>query len=140
MWRVESVFYHRGLPCVVTFSDTGYRCGYVGVYPKHPWYGDSYWDHYGIYVHGGLTYSRPSGMYPYLRIDPVWWFGFDCGHLYDGRDYSTLAKYFPNAWALENRFPEFELHSTIKSQWYVEEECKILATQLVLRKPLNEED
>ena len=32
-----------------------------------------------IDVHGGLTFSAAD------REEPLWWFGFDCAHAYDGR-------------------------------------------------------
>ena len=38
-------------------------------------------------VHGGLTFSGPSGDgesdYPVATSVPVWWFGYDCAHYKD---------------------------------------------------------
>lgn len=38
-------------------------------------------------VHGGLTFSGPSGDgksdYPVATSVPVWWFGYDCAHYND---------------------------------------------------------
>lgn len=41
---VEKEFVYADLPCIVTFNDMGFRCGYVGVPTKHPWYGKNYDD------------------------------------------------------------------------------------------------
>ena len=35
----ESDFSYRGYRCVTTFTDMGYRCGYVGLSKGHPLYG-----------------------------------------------------------------------------------------------------
>lgn len=35
----ESDFGYRGYRCVTTFTDMGYRCGYVGISEGHPLYG-----------------------------------------------------------------------------------------------------
>ena len=35
----ESDFGYRGYRCVTTFTDMGYRCGYVGIPKGHPLYG-----------------------------------------------------------------------------------------------------
>lgn len=35
---VESDFSYRGYRCVTTFTDSGWRCGYVGVLEGHPLY------------------------------------------------------------------------------------------------------
>ena len=36
---IESDFEYRGYRCVTTFTEMGYRCGYVGVPEGHPFYG-----------------------------------------------------------------------------------------------------
>lgn len=36
---IESEFTYRGYKCVTTFTDMGYRCGYVGIPEGHPLYG-----------------------------------------------------------------------------------------------------
>ena len=45
---VEKEFNHNGLKCVVTFSNMGHRCGYVGVPKWHPLYGKNYMDYLDI--------------------------------------------------------------------------------------------
>lgn len=45
MFRVESIFWHKGYKCVVVFTDMGHRCGYVAVAPDHPLFGIKYNQH-----------------------------------------------------------------------------------------------
>jgi len=42
MYRIESLFWHRGYKCVTIFTDMGHRCGYVAVGPEHPLFGIPY--------------------------------------------------------------------------------------------------
>ena len=125
---VESVFGHEGYVCVVVFGDLGFRCGYVGVPKEHPLYNVDYNTiYYKIDVHGGLTYSGGSADYP-IASDGLWWFGFDCGHAWDGFDYELAAGLFP-----ENRqFYQMQYMSEdpVCSPEYVAAECRSLAEQL----------
>lgn len=64
-------------------THAGHWCGYVGVFDDHPLYQVGYDDERvsGISVHGGVTFA---GFFEELDHDrPLWWIGFDCGHLYD---------------------------------------------------------
>lgn len=97
---------HRGFPCLMLRGNPrlGAWCGYVGVPPGHPWYGDSEPE---CAVHGSVTYaSKCAGHVCHVpqpgESDDVWWVGFDCGHAGDivpgmqlepgGRDsYKTVA-------------------------------------------------
>ena len=92
-WEDEST----GMPCLIVRNIPGALCGYVGVPPGHDLHGEDYLDldHATIdVVHGGLTFAGPYRK----SNDPsrgicliteegdeynIWWFGFDCGHLYD---------------------------------------------------------
>ena len=83
------------LACITRNHGVPYLCGYVGVNYKSPLFGLSYANYLQrvISVHGGLTYSSSESsrfasinkkeMYPIKEINNLWWFGFDCGHLYD---------------------------------------------------------
>lgn len=88
-WQDEAT----GLPCLIVRGPSGALCGYVGVAPDHPLHGKDY-DHVDVSVHGGLTFSdRCADSADESRgichvagegePDHVWWFGFDCAHLYD---------------------------------------------------------
>lgn len=77
----------------------GYRCGYVSVDEKHKLYKRDYMDKINVFlgnskistcavedilnVHGGVTYSGYSSIYPVRTRKPIWWFGFDAGHAGD---------------------------------------------------------
>lgn len=45
MYKVERIFDHRGLKCVVTYNTGGFRCGYVGVDKSHCLYECGFKDH-----------------------------------------------------------------------------------------------
>lgn len=102
MYKIEKEWIEDGLHCLVVM---GYamegiksaRCGYAGVKSNHPLfkidYGDVPFDR-GVgeaiwNVHGGLTFSghRHEKM-------GVWWFGFDCSHLWDRKhiDYEDWCR------------------------------------------------
>lgn len=108
-----------GFPCVVHRSSRmGFLCGYVGVDKTHALYGKLYDEAYdeGLDgdVHGGLTYARAWA--PGSEIKDLWWFGFDCGHLYD------IAP------GIRTDF--VEPTSQYRTFRYVDRECRSLAAQL----------
>jgi hypothetical protein len=39
-------------------------------------------------VHGGITYAN-GGDYP-VESDGLWWFGYDCAHWDDAKDFSLI--------------------------------------------------
>jgi hypothetical protein len=124
-WQDEAT----GLPCLaVRHSNLGHLCGYVGVDAKHPLHGKDY-DVPEVDVHGGLTFASACAEGDESRSichvagdgdpDHVWWFGFDCGHLYDmspGRVRSS------NYWGDEG-----DVYRNID---YVKRECAKLAERL----------
>lgn len=168
MYKVEKDFEHKGLCCVITFGDSGHRCGYVGIPKTHILYGKEYdeyleikkknvWDREvsGIFpllgtvideddririeayfnCHGGITYSGGGEKSKYPIESDLWWFGFDCAHCNDGRDFDLAIEYFPEiserllkAKQVEDMFPIHGEHLWSKQE--VEEECKLLAEQL----------
>lgn len=78
-------------------SRVGYANGYVAVPPEHPLF-ESYYDYPEICIHGGLTYSKPSGIifedFDMNAIEMLdgdipegyWVFGFDTFHPGDNPD------------------------------------------------------
>lgn len=126
---VEKTFQYYGYTCVIIFGDLGFRCGYVGVPIWHPLYKVEYYDiDKAIDVHGGLTYSGGLVDYP-IESEALWWFGFDCGHCWDGNDYELASKLFPD----NNQFYQMQYmipDCPVCNIEYVEEECKKLAEQL----------
>lgn len=115
---------HLGYQWAVLHNGMAYRCGYVALPPGHPWHGKGY-DDIPAEAHGGLTYSNASD-------DGSWWVGFDCAHAGDAPD-PTLPGYR-------------ERGDTLRSQEYVEEQCRSLCEQAtkavdvppVIPSPLNE--
>ncbi|MCD8208504.1 MAG: hypothetical protein LUD72_11245 [Bacteroidales bacterium] len=134
---VESVFKHNGLTCAALLMDAGHRCGYVGIPEMHPLYGRTYDDvKYILSVHGGITFNsdkRNFGTYPIATQEELWWFGFDCAHAGDARDYDAVVRSMPEHEVEIEHLKAFglEIHGdTIKTTEYVEQECRGLADQL----------
>lgn len=69
-------------------------------------------------VHGGLTYSG-YGEKGYPISSKLWWYGFDCHHITD-REIEPDPKY-----------SFYDPTATVKSLYYVINECESLAKQLV---------
>lgn len=156
---VESTFEAWGLECAVLVIDMGHRCGYVRVPEDHPWFGLAYWDaadgrrqplakkgfsmampdyedpehvDYGdridakLEVHGGVTFD---GDQPNEDCTKGWWFGFDCVHSGDARDPALMSEEHRKFTAEHGDWGDHD--STVKSQRYVESECRSLASQIV---------
>jgi hypothetical protein len=107
----------EGFKYAILHNNNGYRCGYICIPENHPWYKKQYQeckqkDGDYIDVHGGLTYCQ--------LCDDGWWIGFDCAHLCDAQDSSL-----PHTFKMEFH----DLTATIKSNAYVEYECKKLCKQ-----------
>lgn len=80
-----------------------------------------------IDVHGSLTYSESGeGNYPAPSTEKVWWFGFDCGHSGDGKDFSIMDDRTREMYEKYLGFYE----GPIRSKEYVEKHCRLLARQL----------
>lgn len=125
--RVE--FEHAGLRCLVSRnSRMGNWCGYVGVPPKHPYFGKDYND-VDPDVHGGLTYANEcaGNICHVSENENLYWFGFDCAHCYDlvpGMRATLRKAMFP-----ETR-DEAEKNDVYRDVEYVTAETKKLAEQL----------
>lgn len=136
---VESKFEHNGLQCIVTFCSMGHRCGYVGIDNNHEDYGKDYDSmHEKTDVHGGLTYSDNGNIgYPDYIANNLWWFGFDCAHHRDGKDWDKVKEIFPKemwekVYEIEMMFPIS--NEIIRTKEYVEQECMNLAYQLTKKR------
>lgn len=73
-------------------------------------------------VHGGITFSDKS--YWGKR---GWWFGFDCSHSGDAKDFSIMTEKYKERY---KNFPVFE-DDVLRTKGYVEQECKNLINQLI---------
>ncbi len=144
--KVQWVDEQTNLDCLIVRNRVGALCGYVGVPPEHPLHGRDYNSVYslinGLDVHGGLTFSGgcqetndPSRGICHVpldgRPDHVWWFGFDCAHLYDFVPQMSVFDAPP-----DNGRPRVNfLHEgTYRDLDYVKRECTQLARQLASYK------
>lgn len=138
MYYVEKVFSRKGYTCVVILNCWGHRCGYVGIPKSHVLYGLDYdeLEDYDLMVHGGLTYARDSSTeYPIATQKDIWWFGFDCGHCFDGKDYDAVYKHIPLmrdqiklSQEIDSKY--YIPNTVVRTSHYVANECKLLANQL----------
>lgn len=81
-----------------------------------------------IDVHGSLTYSGggEGGKYPVPDTD-LWWFGFDCAHCDDAKDFSIMDDLTKDLYAEGLRWCN---RGTVRSKEYVEQHLRLLARQL----------
>jgi len=81
-------------------------------------------------VHGGITYSGRDKIYPICQYEQIWWFGFDCAHYGDAKDFESFKEYYPlkDYNKIKNYF---DFDEQIRLKTYVEDECKSLAEQLI---------
>ena len=135
----------------------GHRMGYVGVFEDSPLYGRDYSEdkdeeseyssvEHHIHVHGGVTYSGPLQENIIGAKNPFY-FGFDCGHLDDGKidpdemselinshlhktTLSKKQKLIKDYAMMYNMFPDFGSITHIRDLEYVKNECKHLSSQL----------
>ena len=138
--KIETVFMYKGFKCIITFTLTGYRCGYVELTK-----GDKYYERnlnkIPIACHGGLTWSA-NYIPAVIDKSDRWYIGFDCGHSFDGIDLETYKILYNDNLLLvgEN---ERDLTSSfivtmshVKSEYpvrtreYVENELKYIVDQL----------
>lgn len=82
-----------------------------------------------IDVHGSLTYSGggEGNTYPVPDTD-LWWFGFDCAHCDDGKDFSIMDELTQKQYAEGLRWNSGT--GTVRSKKYVESHLRLLARQL----------
>ncbi len=107
---------HLGFEYMVIHNDLGFRCGYVKVEKDHPWFGKDY-DNIEASVHGGLTFAEYDVPCDKNGPDDGFWIGFDCAHSGDAQDLTL-----PHTFVMPG-------NGTVKSQEYVENECKRLCEQ-----------
>jgi hypothetical protein len=133
---VEKMFVtDEGFGGVCVFNGTGHRCGYVGVPPTHS-LSQKYYDDIGFYpeVHGGLTFS---GNLSYFPDSTLHFFGFDCGHAFDGKDIPAMEEYKLEGWKEVLKF-ETEMRQSFPSKdkdivrtlEFVVSEVRLLSEQL----------
>lgn len=124
-WTTEA-----GLRAVVVATPMGHRCGYVGVPNDSQLCGLGYDDvELADGVHGGLTYASRNNRYP-VESD-LYWFGFDCAHIDDKKDFSIMDESHKEVYRTLMDL-DFE-GSTIKDTAFCVAECESLARQLCVK-------
>lgn len=126
---------HADHEYIVTTGNAGFRCGYVKVEPRHPWYGVEYMD-VDAEVHGGLTFSEPDVNCGKDGPDNGYWVGFDCGHAGDAKD-PSIEDRTQNFDIIDSMWMEFACGITQdypmgSKIWTTEDvvaECKLLCDQ-----------
>lgn len=131
-WRDQAT----GLPCMLQRSDfSGGLCGYVGVWPEHPFFGldMSEIDH-SLSVHGGITFAGPGVVHEDGVPLFCWVLGFDCAHAFDDTPWSIkmLGAYFGDRGVAVNMITR-TLRKTQTRYWTIDmvmDEVDRLARQL----------
>ena len=109
------------------------KIGKRGIIPVAFWDGERVRPDVIFNVHGGLTYSRGLDTYPIETDKEYWWFGFDCAHYNDAKDWKKAFECFPNDKRLQVMYDidrQYRTHGVVRSKEYVEQECRNLAEQL----------
>lgn len=130
---------YRGYDWRVQHNRAGFRCGYVRIPRKHPWWHVDYQQlNSVIEVHGGITFAEKGlpGRVP--NFSYRWWIGFDCAHAYDAPDPELIPLHVRKAWDMlaemtgtPNMFDVFSKGNVVRTQEYVEDECIQLIQQAI---------
>ena len=119
---------HQGYQWVVVNNGSGYRCGYVRVPPGHPWHGKDDMD-LNLDVHGGITFGQADVPCDAAGPDDAWWVGFDCAHSCDAPDPDLIDNLEPRPFDLLRDLNLRSPRGVVRSQIYVEGECRSLCDQ-----------
>lgn len=87
-------------------------------------------------VHGSLTYSGGGKESTYPVESELWWLGFDCGHYNDGKDMDLVEKLWGDDEHIQRRIEierEYLYYEDceVRSQEYIEQECRNLVDQII---------
>lgn len=88
-----------------------------------------------FYCHGGITYAGGGEHSNYPIESDLWWFGFDCGHCDDAKEFELAYERFPKyresiSLQIESE-KKFHIDGLIvRTEQYVADECRNLAEQL----------
>ena len=136
MIKIEKELTYRGILCVITFHNLGYRCGYVRVPKENKYYRRKALCEM-IDCHGGITYQ---GSHLPLRDDKnAWWIGFDCSHSCDGYDVEKAREIYKESEKDMRLFNELESikffdifkNKPVRTAEYCEAECKKIVDQIL---------
>lgn len=132
---------YKSYEYLITFADMGHRCGYVAISPNLPDYKDES-DYPDYDVHGGITFFDKAHLAESILGHSCEdkWLGFDCGHYNDLPDIECMKSYFNPIseysleYAISRHTNLLHANSEVRSKEYVEEQCKLLIEQLIVKE------
>jgi len=128
---------HFNYDWYITANDMGFRCGYIRVGKKHPWFLKDPSELQDIDVHGGLTWLDKGPPRRAPKFSYQWWLGFDCAHYNDANDVTLMSEVMKSTWEDIKSLSNSDMFAlfgpgdgrTIRSQDYVRQECFKLCEQ-----------
>ncbi len=132
MFLIEKQFEYKGHWCVVTFTEIGYRCGYVSIPEDHKFYGRQFWD---INDNEELPFKLSDAGTIMPMKDGHYWIGFTCDNRGDKPDINRVKEVFgekPMVLTLLNmsNVPVIPKTGEIRSTEYVIDKIKKLVDSL----------
>lgn len=108
------------------------QIGKRGVMPVVCWDGETTSLDILFNVHGGITFSNGNSCFPITRPYPLWWFGFDCAHCDDAKDWEFVKETFDESlWKSSYEIDtQYSVGGIIRTLDYVKRECQNLAEQI----------
>ncbi|MCP3924870.1 MAG: hypothetical protein GY714_20010 [Desulfobacterales bacterium] len=106
--------------------------GKRGMIPLFCWDGKETTPSVLFNVHGGITFADGNSCYPITRPYPLWWFGFDCAHYDDAKDWDFVKEVFDESLWMDSyeTSKKYSTGGVIRTLDYVEKECQSLAEQI----------
>ena len=132
MDTIEKEFDYKGHHCIVTFTEIGYRCGFISLNKDDVFYdvgfnkiNDSY----------KLSFKLDSSGRTFPRNDGNYWIGFTCNSKADKADLKHVTEVYgekPLVLTLlnMNNIPTVSRTGTIRSVEYIEERIKHLVDEV----------
>ena len=160
MYKIESIFKHKELDCVIIFTLSGHRCGYVGVTKDSPLFNISYGEDLKkpeLLKELKQTKLDKRGIIPLFcwdreKVTPEILFNVHGGITYSDKGCYPITRSYEIWWfgfdcahlndvkdkqAFASYFPDKELSiysftsGSIRTHEYVKQECKNLAEQIL---------
>jgi hypothetical protein len=146
---IEGGGHYKGYEYLITFTDNGFRCGYVAISEDHPIHACQKEYPHNLSVHGGVTFFGESHLSDKILGHSCTdkWVGFDGGHAYDIRDLDKTMHYFPhlrpdrirnimemNQIMRMSEGMRSDYPCELRTYEYMEHECMDLIDQLIVMK------
>jgi hypothetical protein len=137
---IEDGGIYKDYEFLITFVNSGFRCGYVAIPENHKLYNLEEHEAYGldIDVHGGITFFDRHETILERTIGNIScsdkWLGFDAGHYNDDFDEICLIKYFGKHNPLTKLYSDNYRKAykmELKDKHFMINECKKLIDQII---------